>query len=134
MGILSHLDEFKNAKAVKKAKKRLKHRFWTEIYQGAKLFYLSGLLHGRLVYSLKFLVFSTTFRYPKVEINNLARFISVMKFRPLVWRQSHPYFVADRVEDISNPDTILRDPTSNRHVCLYGYLHGSNLKQHMKVL
>ncbi len=25
-----------------------------------------------------------------------ARFISVMKFRPLAWRQAHPYLVADR--------------------------------------
>jgi len=33
MGILTHLDNFKQAKAIKKAKKSLKHRFWTELYQ-----------------------------------------------------------------------------------------------------
>lgn len=34
---------------LRKTKKRMKHRFWTEIYDGAKLFYLSGLHHNRCV-------------------------------------------------------------------------------------
>ena len=50
-------------------------------FQGAKLFYLSGLVYGS---------------YPKVEIHNLGRFISVTKFRPLTWRVTHPYILADR--------------------------------------
>ena len=33
MGVLTHLDMFTNAKALRKAKKTLKQRFWTEIYQ-----------------------------------------------------------------------------------------------------
>jgi hypothetical protein len=58
-------------------------RFWTEIYEGAKLFYLSGLQYGK---------------YLNREVLNLARFISVMKFRPLAWRTTHPYLIADRFE------------------------------------
>lgn len=81
MGVLTHLDYFKNNKKLKVVRKTLKHRFWTEIYQGAKLFYLSGMVYGE---------------YLKNEVHNLARFISVMKFRPLVWRNSHPYILADR--------------------------------------
>ena len=50
-------------------------------FQGAKLFYLSGLVYGS---------------YPKVEIHNLGRFISVTKFRPLAWRITHPYILTDR--------------------------------------
>ena len=50
---------------------------------GAKLFYLSGLKHGR---------------YLKREVLNLARFISVAKTKPLSWRLGHPYMVADRFE------------------------------------
>ncbi|THF96379.1 hypothetical protein TEA_026371 [Camellia sinensis var. sinensis] len=46
MGVLTHIDKFKDVKKLKKTKQRLKHRFWTEIYDGAKLFYLSGLIHG----------------------------------------------------------------------------------------
>jgi hypothetical protein len=50
---------------------------------GAKLFYLSGMKNGS---------------YMKREVLNLARFISVMKFRPLNWRMAHPYLLTDRLE------------------------------------
>ena len=50
-------------------------------WQGAKLFYLSGMINGE---------------YQKTEVHNLGRFISVMKFRPLQWRSTHPYILADR--------------------------------------
>jgi selenocysteine-specific translation elongation factor len=33
MGVLTHLDSFKDNKRMRKTKKRLKHRFWTEVYQ-----------------------------------------------------------------------------------------------------
>ena len=56
---------------------------------GAKLFYLSGIRNGK---------------YLQRDILNLARFISVMKFRPLSWRLTHPYLLTDRFE--------VRSPTS----------------------
>ncbi|KAJ1554170.1 Glycoside hydrolase 2 (Mannanase, beta-galactosidase), partial [Nowakowskiella sp. JEL0078] len=118
MGVLTHLDGFKDNKRLKKTKKRLKQRFWTEIYQGAKLFYLSGIINGK---------------YPKQEVLNLSRFISVMKFRPLVWRNTHPYVLADRVEDLSDPEVLRLDPKSDRKVALYGYLRGTNMKEFMKI-
>ena len=37
-------------------------------------------------------------KYMKREVLNLARFISVMKFRPLSWRMAHPYLLTDRLE------------------------------------
>lgn len=43
LGVSTHLDLFKSQSTLRTSKKRLKHRFWTEVYQGAKLFYLSGL-------------------------------------------------------------------------------------------
>lgn len=33
MGVLTHLDMMKNNKNLKRTKKKLKQRFWTEIYQ-----------------------------------------------------------------------------------------------------
>lgn len=42
MGILTHLDYFKENKMIRKTKKRMKKRFWKEVYDGAKLFYFSG--------------------------------------------------------------------------------------------
>ncbi|KAB5515722.1 hypothetical protein DKX38_026370 [Salix brachista] len=119
MGVLTHLDQFKDVKKLKKTKQRLKHRFWTEIYDGAKLFYLSGLIHGK---------------YVKREIHNLARFISVMKFHPLSWRTSHPYVLADRFEDVTPPERVRLDNKCDRNITLYGYLRGCNLKKGTKKL
>lgn len=114
MGVLTHLDMIKNPKLLRKRKKELKHRFWTEVYDGAKLFYLSGLLHGE---------------YLRNEVKNLGRFISVMKFRPLQWRGAHSYLLVDRLEDITNTDTVRRNPKCDREVVLYGYVRGVPLKQ-----
>ncbi|KAF2136755.1 uncharacterized protein K452DRAFT_279441 [Aplosporella prunicola CBS 121167] len=111
-GILTHLDLFKKQDALRTQKKRLKHRFWSELYQGAKLFYLSGVVNGR---------------YPDREVLNLSRFLSVMKNpRPLVWRNSHPYCMADRFLDITPPTEIEENPKCDRTVALYGYLRGTN--------
>ncbi|KAM3912966.1 ribosome biogenesis protein BMS1 homolog [Leptodactylus fuscus] len=118
MGVLTHLDSFKNNKQLRKVKKRLKHRFWTEVYQGAKLFYLSGMVYAE---------------YQKQEIRNLGRFISVMKFRPLVWQTSHPYVLADRMEDLTNPEDLRLNPKIDRKVSLYGYLRGAYLKNKSQI-
>ena len=112
-GILTHLDLFKRPHTLRDTKKRLKHRFWSELYQGAKLFYLSGVINGR---------------YPDREVHNLSRFISVMKNpRPLVWRNSHPYCLADRMLDITPPTNIEENEKCDRTIALYGYLRGTNL-------
>lgn len=115
-GILTHLDQFKKHSTLKDAKKRLKHRFWSELYAGAKLFYLSGVINGR---------------YPDREVHNLSRFLSVMKNpRPLVWRNSHPYALADRFLDITPPTQIEENAKCDRTVALYGYLRGTNFPSH----
>ncbi|OXB69890.1 UNVERIFIED_CONTAM: hypothetical protein H355_000002, partial [Colinus virginianus] len=85
---------------------------------GAKLFYLSGMVHGE---------------YQKQEIHNLGRFISVMKFRPLTWQTSHPYVLADRMEDLTNPEDIRINPKCDRKISLYGYLRGAYLKNKSQV-
>ena len=111
-GILTHLDLFRKESTLRTAKKRLKHRFWTELYNGAKLFYLSGVANGR---------------YPDREVHNLSRFLSVMKNpRPLIWRNSHPYALADRFLDITPPTQIEENPKCDRTIALYGYLRGTN--------
>ncbi|KAF5345517.1 hypothetical protein D9758_012033 [Tetrapyrgos nigripes] len=119
IGVLTHLDLIKKAATLRASKKALKKRFWTEIYQGAKLFYLSGVLNGR---------------YPDTEILNLSRFISVMKFRPLVFRNTHPYVLADRLEDLTSRELIrTTSGKCDRTVTVYGYVRGTNLRQGMKV-
>ncbi|KAJ6227013.1 ribosome biogenesis protein bms1 [Anaeramoeba flamelloides] len=118
IGILTHLDLFKENKQLRKRKKRLKKRFWTEIYKGAKLFYLSGLLHGR---------------YHPREIFNLSRFILHMKYAPMIWKSSHPFVLADRFEDITDPESIRKNPVMDHTICLYGYIHGNNLNTNQKI-
>ncbi|XP_076182699.1 ribosome biogenesis protein BMS1 homolog [Ptiloglossa arizonensis] len=118
MGVLTHLDLIKNAKQLKRTKKTLKQRFWTEVYAGAKLFYLSGLLHGE---------------YLRTEVKNLGRFISVMKFRPLTWRSMHPYILVDRVEDLTSPELIRQNPKIDRTISLYGYVRGIPLNKETSI-
>ncbi|XP_018580000.1 ribosome biogenesis protein BMS1 homolog [Anoplophora glabripennis] len=118
MGVLTHLDMIKNSKALKTTKKTLKHRFWAEVYPGAKLFYLSGILHGE---------------YLRNEIKNLSRFISVMKFRPLQWRTTHSYLLGDRYEDLTNQELIRKNPKCDRNISLYGYIRGVPLKKETAV-
>lgn len=118
MGVLTHLDVITNPKRLRRTKKQLKHRFWTEIYAGAKLFYLSKFVHNT---------------YLKNEIHNLARFISVMKFRPLQWASSHPYMLVDRIEDITDPELIRRNEKCNRRICMFGYSRGANFKVNQDV-
>jgi hypothetical protein len=66
MGVFTHLDQFRTAKNLRKTKKLLKHRFWTEIYDGAKMFYFSGVVNGK---------------YLKNEVKQLTLFIQRVKVR-----------------------------------------------------
>jgi ribosome biogenesis protein BMS1 len=69
MGVFTHVDQFQTAGNLRKSKKQLKHRFWTEIYEGAKMFYFSGVVNGK---------------YLKNEVKQLSLFISRVKVRPTV--------------------------------------------------
>ena len=66
MGVFTHVDQFRTAKNLRKTKKLLKHRFWTEIYEGAKMFYFSGVINGK---------------YLRNEVKQLTLFISRVKVR-----------------------------------------------------
>ena len=118
MGVLNHLDVFKNDKKLKSAKRKLKHRFWSEVVQGSKLFYLSGFQNDD---------------YLPRDVKNLARFLTVMKFRPINWRLNHPYVFADRIEDISDPAEVDKNPKIDRNISVYGYVRGCNLRPHSHV-
>eukprot|EP00536_Pseudo-nitzschia_multiseries_P000880 jgi/Psemu1/250023/estExt_Genewise1Plus.C_110096 len=118
MGVFTHLDQFQTAKNLRKTKKLLKHRFWTEIYDGAKMFYFSGVINGK---------------YLKNECKQLTLFISRVKFRPLTWRNTHPYVLVDRHEDITHPNETDKDPDCDRTVTFYGWVRGSHMKKGTKV-
>ena len=111
LGVATHLDLFKSQLTLRTSKKRLKHRFWTEVYQGLNCFTYQG----------------SSMVVIRIEILNLSRFISVMKFRPLKWRNEHPYLLGDRITDLTHPQLIAENPKCDRKVAVYGYLHGTPL-------
>lgn len=140
MGVLTHLDKFQNNKSLRRIKKTLKKRFWTEVCDGAKVFYLSGMINGKLSAPSPSLslflsphLFILCLRYHKREVLNLSRFLAVMKFRPIIWRNTHPFVLVDRVEELTEPEDIRRDPKCDRRVCVYGYVRGTYMKKNTKV-
>lgn len=56
-----------------------------------------------------------------------------MKFKPLKWQNSHPYVLADRMEDLTHPQKVNDNPTTDRTIVIYGYLRGTPLKSSSKV-
>ncbi|CAM9664209.1 unnamed protein product, partial [Phaeothamnion confervicola] len=118
MGVLTHLDQIHNAKLLSKSKRRLKQRFWTEIYAGAKVLQLGGITNNK---------------YPKAEVRQLALHASRVKFRPLVWRNTHPSVLVDRCEDVTHPAAVEDDPACDRDVTMYGFVRGTSLKPGMQV-
>ncbi|XP_026387871.1 ribosome biogenesis protein BMS1 homolog isoform X1 [Papaver somniferum] len=118
MGVLTHLDDFKDIMKMSETKQCLRLQFWTEICDGAELFYLSGLHRGM---------------YRKSQIHKLARFISDMKLPPLSWRATHPYVLVDHFEDITPPERVHMDKKCVRNITLDGYLRGCDIKKGTKV-
>jgi ribosome biogenesis protein BMS1 len=62
----------------------------------------------------------------------IARFFS-FQYRPLIWRNTHPYVMVDRHEDITHPNKVAEDESCDRSVTFYGYVRGTHLKPGMKV-
>lgn len=50
-----------------------------------------------------------------------------------MWRNTHPYVLIDRHEDITHPNVTDKDPTCGRSITFYGYVRGSHLKAGTKV-
>ena len=82
------------------------------------MFYFSGCVNGK---------------YLKHEVKQLSLLLSRVKYRPLVWRNTHPYIVVDRYEDVTHPSKMEEDERCERSVVFCGYVRGSNLKQGQKV-
>ena len=84
MGVLTHLDFFRDNKQLRKTRKKYKKRFEYEVGDGHKLFNLSALKNGS---------------YLKHEIINLARFLCQIKCTPVQWKVNHSFMICDRYEN-----------------------------------
>ncbi|KAF1742996.1 hypothetical protein MXB_4210, partial [Myxobolus squamalis] len=96
-----------------KYKQTLKKRLWKEAYEGAKLFSLTEFRNNL---------------YSKTEILTLSRYLSVSNCAPPSWRTSHPYILADRIEDITDQEKLHICADAKRHMIFYGYLHGTFMR------
>lgn len=55
------------------------------------------------------------------------------QYRPLVWRNTHPYVLVDRHEDVTDPNAVDENSACDRSIVYYGYVRGTHLKPGMKV-
>mgnify|MGYP006176526129 FL=1 len=63
-GCVYSFGSVQDSQEFEETEKILKHRFWTEIYEGAKMFYFSGVVNGK---------------YLKNEVNQLTLYIGRAK-------------------------------------------------------
>ena len=99
IGVLNHLDKYKTGKQIQNVKKAYKRRFWEEMYPTIFLFSISFLYililtslsyHGAKLYNLSGLISGS---YSRMEIMNLARFITSAKVRHFLFKYSCLFIV-----------------------------------------
>jgi ribosome biogenesis protein BMS1 len=110
MGVLTHLDFFKENKSKRNTRKALKRRFAQEVGENFKLFHLQGLKYDL---------------YHKADVVNLARFISVMKMKQPEWKSIHPHIVVDRYENLTDGRHTDED---NCKIAFFGYIRGCSYR------
>ncbi|KAF7684619.1 Ribosome biogenesis protein bms1 [Astathelohania contejeani] len=100
MFVITHLDKVRN---YRKVWRDVKKRLWKEVSPGIKTFAIKN------------------YNNIEKEIDGLIRAISIMKFRPLEWKCTHPYVIVDKV--------ICSDKTDY----YYGYVRGGILLEKSNV-
>ena len=97
-------------------KKMMKERFRKEVGDDYKLFFLSGLQYDL---------------FREAEINNLARYISVIKIKDETWRDNQSFLITDRWDNMEDGKKEIEDECD---VAFYGYIRGTSLRETSKVL
>lgn len=113
LGVVTHLDKFKDSKSIRKRKKKLNKRYSEELVEGSKLFFLSGIQNNR---------------YNKTEIRNLCKFLSVIKKPIISWREQHGYILGLKldVDDLLINNQI----TSQKNNLQSELVHNENYVNH----
>jgi ribosome biogenesis protein BMS1 len=116
MGVMTHLDTYKDNKKLKKMKKFFKRRFDDETTPESKLFFTGGFKNRYYLHS---------------DVNNIARFLSVILPRKLEWKNDHPHLLVDRMEILT--DGMMTDEDLVE-VALFGYTRGSTFAKQQAAL
>ncbi|RHW68491.1 AARP2CN (NUC121) domain protein [Trypanosoma brucei equiperdum] len=112
-GIVSHLDQLKTGKALRKKKRFLRHRFWHEVAAGAKVLCLAPMVRGM---------------YRSTDVLKLHRLLICVEPKIQNWRNTHSCVVVDRYEDITAPQNVVDNEKCNRTIAFYGYARGRPMK------
>lgn len=113
-GVVSHLDQMKTTKTLKKQKKFLRHRFWHEVAAGAKMLCLSPMVHNM---------------YRPNDVLKLHRLLICVQTKVQNWRNTHSCVLIDRHEDLTPSEQAAEHPNADRTVAFYGYVRGKPMKQ-----
>lgn len=114
MGVLTHMDEYRQNKSLHKLKKQIKKRFLKDATDKAKLFYLYGIKSAL---------------YMKMQMHNLARYLRVIKPTIPGFRLNHPYVLADRFDVTFLANKSTSDPEEDVMVSFFGYVRGNNFSK-----
>ena len=119
VGVITHMDDFRQNKSLSKYKKQIKKRFIKDATDKSKLFYLFGIKNNL---------------YIKLQLHTMARYLKVIKPNQPGFRINHPYIFCDRY-DINFSKTkeekkeINEEKEDDVIVSLFGYVRGNHLNK-----
>ena len=117
MGVITHMDDFRQNKSLSKYKKQIKKRFIKDATDKSKLFYLYGIKNNL---------------YIKLQLHTMARYLKVIKPNQPGFRINHPYIFCDRY-DINFSKNIMKENEEEKNddviVSLFGYVRGNHLNK-----
>lgn len=87
IGVVSHLDFYKENKILRKLKSKMKKRFSKETTAETRLFWLSGVKNDYYLHR---------------DVVNLARYISLIQPRVFEWKKENPHILIDRFECLTD--------------------------------
>ena len=117
MGVITHMDDFRQNKSLSKYKKQIKKRFIKDATDKSKLFYLFGIKNNL---------------YIKLQLHTMARYLKVIKPNKPGFRINHPYIFCDRYDINFSKNKIENEEEEKNDdaiVSLFGYVRGNHLNK-----
>ena len=119
MGVITHMDDFRQNKSLSKYKKQIKKRFIKDATDKSKLFYLFGIKNNL---------------YIKLQLHTMARYLKVIKPNQPGFRINHPYIFCDRYDiNFSKTNITNKEKPEEKNddviVSLFGYVRGNHLNK-----
>jgi len=119
MGVITHMDDFRQNKSLSKYKKQIKKRFMKDATDRSKLFYLFGIKNNL---------------YIKLQLHTMARYLKVIKPNQPGFRINHPYIFCDRYDiNFSKTNITNKEKPEEKNddviVSLFGYVRGNHLNK-----